>query len=167
MSAPAQDFARTVKDQADIVEIIGDYVRLSKAGAQNYRGLCPFHKEKTPSFTVHATQGFFHCFGCHEGGDVFKFVQKIENVTFPEALRIVAQKAGVPLPKRSYSGPEEAKEARHRGLLLQMHEVAAQFFQQQLQTTEGSRAREYLASRELPAAALEKFAIGYAPDSFT
>jgi DNA primase len=165
--APAQDFARTVKDAVDIVKIIGDYVRLTKAGAQNYRGLCPFHKEKTPSFTVHATQGFFHCFGCHEGGDVFKFVQKIENVTFPEALRIVAQKAGVPLPKRGFSGPEEAKEARQRGLLLQMHDVAAQFFQQQLQTAEGSRAREYLASRELPAPALEKFAIGYAPDSFT
>ena len=165
--APGQDFARTVKDAADIIKIIGDYVRLTKAGAQNYRGLCPFHKEKSPSFTVHATQRFYHCFGCHESGDVFTFVQKIENVTFAEALRTVAQKAGVPLPKRSYSGPEEAKEARQRGLLLQMHEVAAQFFQQQLQTAEGSRAREYLASRELPAAALEKFAIGYAPDSFT
>ena len=165
--APAQDFARTVKDAADIIKIIGDYVRLTKAGAQNYRGLCPFHKEKSPSFTVHATQRFYHCFGCHESGDVFTFVQKIENVTFAEALRTVAQKAGVPLPKRTFSGPEEAKEARQRGLLLQMHEVAAQFFQQQLQTAEGSRAREYLASRELPAAALEKFAIGYAPDSFT
>jgi DNA primase len=161
------EFALTVKDAADIIKIIGEYVRLEKAGAQNYRGLCPFHKEKSPSFTVHATQRFYHCFGCHESGDVFTFVQKIENVTFPEALRTVAAKAGVPLPKRSFNGPEEAKEARQRGLLLEMHEVAAKFFQQQLQTAEGSRAREYLTSRDLPAAAIEKFAIGYAPDSFT
>ena len=156
-----------MKDAADIVKIIGDYVRLSKAGAQNYRGLCPFHKEKTPSFSVHATQRFYHCFGCHESGDVFTFVQKLENVSFPEAVRIVAGKAGVALPKRSFSGPEEAKEARQRAQLLEMHEVAAQFFQKQLQTPEGARAREYLGSRDLSAKALETFAIGYAPDSFT
>jgi DNA primase len=166
-SAGSNDFARTVKEQADIVKIIGDYVRLSKAGAQNWRGLCPFHKEKSPSFTVHATQGFYHCFGCHESGDVFTFVQKLENVSFPEALRIVAGKAGVPLPKRSYNGPEEAKESRERGLLLEMHEVAAQFFQQQLQTSEGSLARGYLNSRDLSAEAIKTFGIGYAPDSFT
>ena len=129
--SPATDFARTVKDAADIVKIIGEYVRLDKAGAQNYRGLCPFHKEKTPSFSVHATQRFYHCFGCHESGDVFTFVQKLENVSFPEAVRVVAGKAGVPLPKRSFSGPEEAKEARQRAQLLEMHEVAAAWFQQQ------------------------------------
>ena len=166
-SPAANDFARTVKDAADIVRIIGDYVRLSKAGAQNYRGLCPFHKEKSPSFTVHATQGFYHCFGCHESGDVFTFVQKLENVSFPEALRIVAGKVGIALPKRSFNGPEEAKEARQRGQLLEMHEVAMQFFQRQLHTAEGSRAREYLSSREVAASASEAFALGYAPDSFT
>jgi DNA primase len=165
--SPPTDFARTVKDAADIVKIIGEYVRLDKAGAQNYRGLCPFHKEKTPSFSVHATQRFYHCFGCHESGDVFTFVQKLENVSFPEAVRIVAGKAGVPLPKRSFSGPEEAKEARQRAQLLEMHDLAAGWFQQQLQTAEGARAREYLTSRDLPAKALETFAIGYAPDSFT
>ncbi len=163
----ANDFARSVKEQADIVKIIGDYVRLTKAGAQNWRGLCPFHKEKSPSFTVHATQGFYHCFGCHESGDVFTFVQKLENVSFPEALRIVAGKAGIALPKRTFNGPEEAKEARQRGQLLEMHEVAAQFFQKQLQTNEGSLARGYLASRELSAEAIATFGIGYAPDSFT
>src|SRR5437016_1592640 len=93
------DFAYTVKQQADIVGIVGSYIKLKKAGAQNYSGLCPFHGEKTPSFSVHATRQFYHCFGCHESGDVFSFVQKIEKITFPEAVRMVAQKLGVALPK--------------------------------------------------------------------
>ena len=96
------DFADTVKQQADIVRIVGDYVKLKKAGAQNYSGLCPFHNEKTPSFSVHATRQFFHCFGCGVSGDVFSFVQKIENITFPEAVRAVAQKLGIALPKVSF-----------------------------------------------------------------
>ncbi|HEV2730683.1 MAG TPA: CHC2 zinc finger domain-containing protein, partial [Terriglobales bacterium] len=86
------DFAYTLKQQADIVRVVGDYVKLKKAGAQNYAGLCPFHEEKTPSFGVHATKQFYHCFGCGASGDVFSFVQKIENITFPEAVRAVAQK---------------------------------------------------------------------------
>ena len=102
MSNPG-DFAYTVKQQADIVRIVGDYVKLRKAGAQNFSGLCPFHGEKTPSFSVHATRQFYHCFGCGDSGDVFSFVQKIENITFPEAVRLVAQKLGIPLPKASYS----------------------------------------------------------------
>src|SRR5947199_2708781 len=118
-------FADTVKQQADIVRIIGDYVRLKKTGAQNFGGLCPFHKEKSPSFNVHAVRQFYHCFGCGVSGDVFSFVQKIENVGFPEAVRIVAQKAGIPLPKREYSSPEEAAESRERGKLLELHEAAA------------------------------------------
>ncbi|HTV15633.1 MAG TPA: CHC2 zinc finger domain-containing protein, partial [Acidobacteriaceae bacterium] len=85
-----QDFSRRVKEQADIVKIVGDYVRLRKAGAQNYSGLCPFHKEKTPSFSVHAGRQFYHCFGCGQSGDVFSFVQKVENLSFPEAVRAVA-----------------------------------------------------------------------------
>ena len=93
------DFAYTVKQQADIVRTVGDYVKLKKAGAQNYSGLCPFHGEKTPSFSVHATRQFYHCFGCGVSGDVFSFVQKIENITFPEAVRVVAQKLGIPCQK--------------------------------------------------------------------
>ena len=124
------DFAYTVKQQADIVRIIGDYIKLKKAGAQNYSGLCPFHGEKTPSFSVHATRQFYHCFGCGVSGDVFSFVQKIENITFPEAVRMVAQKLGIPLPKASYSTPGEAKEARLRGQLLDVHERAVAFFQE-------------------------------------
>ncbi len=103
------DFASTVKQQADIVRIVGEYVKLRKAGAQNYSGLCPFHQEKTASFSVHAGNQFFHCFGCNAGGDVFTFIQKIENITFPEAVRVVAEKLGIPMPKVTYSSPEEAR----------------------------------------------------------
>ena len=164
MSNPG-DFAYTVKQQADIVRIIGDYVKLRKAGAQNFAGLCPFHGEKTPSFSVHATRQFFHCFGCGVSGDVFSFVQKIENITFPEAVRLVAQKLGIPLPKAAYSTPGEAKEARLRGRLLDVHERAVTFFQECLRRPEGARAREYLAGRGLNDEMIACFRIGYAPDS--
>ena len=159
------DFAYAVKQQADIVRIIGDYIKLKKAGAQNYSGLCPFHGEKTPSFSVHATRQFYHCFGCGLSGDVFSFVQKIENITFPEAVRMVAQKLGIPLPKASYSTPGEAKEARLRGQLLDVHERAVAFFQECLRRPEGARAREYLAGRGLDEQMIARFRIGYAPDS--
>src|SRR5712691_11730080 len=160
-----EDFKETVKQQADIVRIIGDYIKLKKAGAQNYAGLCPFHGEKTPSFSVHATRQFYHCFGCHESGDVFKFIQKIENVTFPEAVRLVAQKLGIPLPKATYSSPGEARDAKLRAQLLDAQEWAAVFFQECLKRPEGARAREYLTGRGLDAEMIARFRIGYAPDS--
>src|SRR3954451_8010078 len=159
------DFAYTVKQQADIVRIIGDYIKLKKAGAQNYSGLCPFHGEKTPSFSVHAMRQFYHCFGCGVSGDVFSFIQKIENITFPESVRLVAQKLNIPLPKATYSTPGEAKEARVRGQLLDVHERAVAFFQECLRRPEGARAREYLAGRGLNDEMIAKFRIGYAPDS--
>jgi DNA primase len=164
MSNPG-DFAYTVKQQADIVRIIGDYVKLKKAGAQNYSGLCPFHGEKTPSFSVHSTRQFYHCFGCGLSGDVFSFIQKIENITFPESVRLVAQKLGIPLPKASYATEGEAKEARLRGQLLDVHERAVAFFQECLRRPEGARAREYLVGRGLDEAMIAKFRIGFAPDS--
>jgi DNA primase len=162
---PADDFKETVKQQADIVRIIGDYVKLKKAGAQNYAGLCPFHGEKTPSFSVHATRQFYHCFGCGVSGDVFSFVQKIENITFPEAVRLVAQKLGIPLPKATYSSPGEARDAKLRAQILDAQERAAVFFQECLKRPEGARAREYLAGRGLDAETIARFRIGYAPDS--
>jgi len=140
-------------------------VKLKKSGAQNFSGLCPFHNEKTGSFSVHATRQFYHCFGCGASGDVFSFVQKIENITFPEAVRVVAQKLGIPLPKVTYSNPEEAREARQRGALLDIHERACAFFADQLRKPEGAHAREYLAGRGLDAETLVRFRIGYAPDS--
>jgi DNA primase len=161
----AIDFKEIVKQQADIVRVVGDYVKLKKAGAQNYSGLCPFHNEKTPSFSVHATLQFFHCFGCGVSGDVFTFVQKIENVTFPEAVRAVAQKFGIALPKLSYSSPAEAQDAKLRTVLLEIHERAVSFFQECLRRPEGARAREYLAGRGLNPDVIKAFRIGYAPDS--
>jgi DNA primase len=161
----ATDFKEIVKQQADIVRVVGDYVKLKKAGAQNYSGLCPFHDEKTPSFSVHATRQFYHCFGCGVSGDVFSFVQKIENVTFPEAVRAVAQKLGIALPKLSFSSPAEAQEAKLRTVLLQIHESASAFFQECLRRPEGARAREYLAGRGLSEEVIKAFHIGYAPDS--
>ena len=160
------DFAYELKQQADIVKVIEGYIRLRKSGAQNYSGLCPFHKEKSPSFSVHAVRQFYHCFGCGVSGDVFSFVGKIENVSFPEAVRIVAQKCAIPMPKREFSSPEEAAEARLRTRLFELNETAAAWFEEQLQCPEGALAREYLAGRGLDPKGIKEFRIGYAPDSF-
>jgi DNA primase len=160
------DFAQTVKQQADIVKVIGGYIRLRKAGAQNYSGLCPFHKEKSPSFSVHAGRQFYHCFGCGQSGDIFSFVSKIENLSFPEAVRAVAQKCGIPLPKREYNSPEEAAEAGLRRKLLDLHEIATVWFEEQLRSPEGALAREYLSGRGVTADAIRTFRIGYAPDNY-
>jgi DNA primase len=159
------DFASTVKQQADIVRIVGEYVKLRKSGAQNYSGLCPFHQEKTASFSVHAGNQFFHCFGCNAGGDVFSFVQKIENITFPEAVRMVAEKLGIPMPKVTYSSPEEARQAKQRGGLIEINERACAFFQEQLKRPEAAHAREYLKTRGLTSETIAEFRIGFAPES--
>ncbi|ABF43297.1 DNA primase [Candidatus Koribacter versatilis Ellin345] len=159
------DFAYDLKQQADIVRVIGEYVQLRKAGAQNYAGLCPFHNEKSPSFSVHQSRQFFHCFGCGASGDVFTFIQKIENITFPEAVRSIAQKLGVPMPKVEYASPQEAREAKMRGALLDANELACAWFQEQLRKPDAAHAREYLKSRGLDAETVEKFRIGFAPES--
>jgi DNA primase len=159
------NFAQELKQQADIVRVIGDYIKLKKAGAQNFSGLCPFHNEKTPSFSVHATRQFFHCFGCGASGDVFAFVQKIENVSFPEAIRSVAEQLGIPLPKQNFSSSMEAKDAKERSALIDIHELACNFFQEQLRKPDAARAREYLKSRELTDEAVQRFRLGFAPDS--
>ncbi len=159
------DFAYELKQQADIVRIVGEYVQLRKSGAQNYSGICPFHNEKSPSFSVHQSRQFFHCFGCGVSGDVFTFIQKIDNVSFPEAVRSVAQKLGVPMPKVEYSSPQEAREAKMRGALLDANEMACAWFQEQLRKPDAAHAREYLKSRGLDEETLRKFRIGFAPES--
>src|SRR5213593_1018945 len=161
----SDNFKESLKQQADIVRIVGYYVKLRKAGAQNYSGLCPFHSEKTPSFSVHATRQFYHCFGCGASGDVFSFVQRLENITFPEAVRLIAQKLGVPMPKIAFSSPQEAHDAKVRMALLDVHERATAFFQECLRRSEGANAREYLKSRGLDAEIIARFKIGFAPDS--
>jgi DNA primase len=162
----ADNFAQTVKAATDIVKVIGEYVRLRKSGAQNFSGLCPFHQEKSPSFSVNVAHSYFYCFGCHAKGDVFTFVQKIENISFPEAVRVVAQKSGIPLPKREFSSPEEAAQAGLRRQLIDIHEAATQYFQQALQSPEAARAREYITSRALSPETIALFRMGYAPDDF-
>ncbi len=161
----ADNFAQTVKQQADIVRIVGEYVKLRKSGA-NWSALCPFHKEKSGSFYLYPGTASFYCFGCHEHGDVFSFVMKIESLSFPEAVRSVATKMGIPLPQREFHSAEEARDAGLRRQLLDAHEAATQYFEQSLRSPEAARAREYLTLRGVSPEAIAKFRIGYAPESF-
>src|SRR5712664_2374691 len=161
--AEAGSFADRVKQQADIVRVVGEYVRLKKSG-QNFTGLCPFHAEKSPSFAVHPTKQIYHCFGCGVGGDVFKFVMEMEKCAFPEAIRIVAEKCGIAVPRQKERSPEERKENQQRAVLVEMHREAQTFFVKQLEgTLEGKAARAYLEDRGLDKDAISQFGIGYAP----
>ena len=161
--AEAGSFADRVKQQADIVRVVGEYIRLKKSG-QNFTGLCPFHGEKTPSFAVHPVKQIYHCFGCGKGGDVFNFVMEMDKVPFPEAVRIVAEKCGIAIPKPKERSPEERKENQQRAALIEMHREAQSFFVKQLESTaEGRAARAYLEDRGLNAEALSRFGVGYAP----
>lgn len=161
--AEAGTFADRVKQQADIVRIVGEYVQLKKAG-QNFRGLCPFHSEKTPSFNVHPTRQIYHCFGCGKGGDVFSFVMEMEKCEFPDAVRTVAEKSGIAVPRAKERSPQERKQNQARSALVEMHREAQTFFVKQLETTpEGKLARAYLQDRGLDTATIERFGIGYAP----
>src|SRR2546427_6000370 len=161
--AEAGSFADRVKQQADIVRVVGEYVRLKKSG-QNFTGLCPFHAEKSPSFAVHATKQIYHCFGCGVGGDVFKFVMEMEKCAFPEAIRIVAEKCGISIPRPKERTPEEQKENQQRMVLVEMHREAQTFFVKRLEgTLEGKAARAYLEDRGLDKDVLARFGIGYAP----
>ena len=142
MSRFPQGFVDDLKVQANIVQVVQDHVPLRKAGA-SYKGLCPFHSEKTPSFHVNPDKGFFHCFGCGVGGDVVKFVELQEKLSFPEAVRQLAQRFGVSVPESDDPEKDAAAQAR-RETLLKIHEVAADYFRQQLNAAEGSRARAAL-----------------------
>jgi DNA primase len=161
--AEAGSFADRVKQQADIVRVVGEYVRLKKSG-QNFSGLCPFHSEKTPSFAVHPVKQIYHCFGCGVGGDVFKFVMEMEKISFPEAIRAVAEKCGIAVPQARERSPEERRENQQRTSLVEMHREAAAFFAQQLNgTPEGKAAKAYLLDRGLDSEAVARFGIGFAP----
>jgi DNA primase len=161
--AEAGSFADRVKQQADIVRVVGEYVQLKKAG-QNFRGLCPFHSEKTASFNVHPTRQIYHCFGCGKGGDVFSFVMEMEKCEFPDAIRVVAEKCGIAIPRPKERSPEERKENQQRAALVEMHREAQAFFVKQIEgTLEGKAARAYLEDRGLDKTAMDRFGIGYAP----
>src|SRR5215475_11740409 len=126
--------AERVKQQADIVRVVGEYVQLKKAG-QNFRGLCPFHSEKSPSFNVHPVRQIYHCFGCGVGGDVFKFVMEMEKCPFPEAIRVVAEKCGIAVPAPRERSPEERRENQQRAVLVEIHREAQSFFVKQIEGT--------------------------------
>src|SRR5271154_5666402 len=156
------DFAEQVKSSVDIVEVIGQYVRLKKAGASpRYTGLCPFHTEKTPSFSVHSGHQFYRCFGCDAKGDLFKFVMEIERISFFEALKLLAERNGMTMPKREYSDPD----AKLRGALMEMHETAARVFQSNLNGPAGAQARQYLASRNVAPEQIAEFGLGLSDPS--
>lgn len=157
------NFAEHLKSQLDIVEVVGQYVRLKRQGAgPRYIGLCPFHSEKTPSFGVHSTLQFYKCFGCDASGDIFKFVQTIESLTFPETLKTLAERYGIPIPQRErWDDPE----AQKRAALFEMHEIAAQVFQDNLRGAIGTEARAYLSSRGVERTASDEFRLGLADTS--
>ena len=160
-----QTFIDDLKRQADIVRVIQDYVQLKKKGA-NWMACCPFHKEKTPSFSVSPTKEIFYCFGCHKGGSVFNFVMEIERVAFPEAIKIVADKIGMPLPKLIDDNRFEARR-QESDEVVQLNSWALEWWQKQLESSaEGRIARDYLQQRELTDETQKTFKLGYAPDSW-
>jgi DNA primase len=160
-----QQFIDDLRLQANIVQVVQEYVPLKRAGT-TYKGLCPFHSEKTPSFHVNPDKGFFHCFGCGLGGDVFKFLELHEKVDFPDAVKMLAQKFGVSLPEPADgSGDDARRDAGLREALLKVHEVSAEYFREQLAGSAGARARQQLAERDVTAKTIEQLGLGYAPSS--
>jgi DNA primase len=158
-----QSFIDDLKMQANILQVVQDRVPLRKSGA-TWKGLCPFHGEKTPSFHVNPDKGFFHCFGCGVGGDVFKFIELYDKVAFPEAVRVLAARFGIPVPEPQDARKDEAAD-REREALLKVHEIAAAWFVEQLATPAARAARHMLEERGLSAATSGAIGFGYAPQS--
>ena len=159
-----EDRIEEIRNRINIVDLVSEYVTLKKAG-RNYLGSCPFHKEKTPSFTVNAEKQIYHCFGCGEGGNAFSFLMKISNMTFPEAVRHLAGKLGIVLPDREYTAEEKS---RHdlRESLVRVNQIAAAFYARTLRTAAGSRGRAYLEKRGIRQDVVDTFRLGYAPEGW-
>ena len=155
----SDDIIEEVRSKNDIVDVVSQYVRLTKKG-NSYFGLCPFHNEKTPSFSVTPGKQMYYCFGCGAGGNVFNFIMEYENYTFGEALKHLADRAGVQLPKIEYSG-EAKKKAERRAALLEINKLAAGYFYYQLRRESGRQAHEYLTGRGLSEETIRKFGLGY------
>ncbi len=159
----SDSFVDEVRRTADIVRFISDHVSLKKAGV-SWKGLCPFHQEKTPSFNVRSEPPLFHCFGCGEGGDVFKFVMLRERASFPEAVEVVARRFGVAVPENRYDMGPDRKE---REEILAIMEAATEHFVRTLWTAPGTRARDYLTGRGFKRETLERIRAGAAPEGWT
>ncbi|MBM6829899.1 DNA primase [Anaerotignum lactatifermentans] len=158
-----RELIEEIRMQNDIVEIVSQYVPLKQKGS-SYFGLCPFHHEKTPSFSVNSEKQFYYCFGCGAAGNVFGFLMEMENCDFPEAVKKLAERANIPLPKQNMTGQALAME-KLKERLFQMHKLAGRFFYDTLQSSQGEEARRYLQRRKLQPAMCRKFGLGYAPDS--
>lgn len=156
-----QNFVEELKYRNKIDDVISSYVNLKRTGS-NKTGLCPFHSEKTPSFTVFTNTETFHCFGCGAGGDVITFIMRAENLEYTAALEFLAKRAGMEMPVDN----EHKSEMLKRSRILEMNKDAAKFFNQMLYSPEAERARAYLEKRKLSSAAVKRFGLGYAPDSF-
>jgi len=152
------DFVDQVRSAINIVDIVGEHVRLQRAGVNRYKGLCPFHSEKNPSFTVHAVLQIYKCFSCGAGGNAFKFVMDSQGLSFYEALKYLAERYGIPMPRRSQYADEDS---RQRGAVLQMHEVAQEAFRANLAGPAGEAARAYLKKRGVSPETCEQFGLGY------
>ncbi|MBU3839598.1 MAG: DNA primase, partial [Candidatus Ruminococcus intestinipullorum] len=156
----SEDIVEEVRLKNDIVDVISGYVRLQKKG-NSYFGLCPFHNEKSPSFSVSREKQMYYCFGCGAGGNVYRFLMDYENFSFVEALKVLAERAGVELPQIDNSKQARDK-ADRRALLLEINKLAAQYFYVQLRASQGERAYRYLKERELSEETMHAFGLGYA-----
>lgn len=166
MDGEFESFKEQVRSAADMVQIISSYVPLKKKG-QNYWGCCPFHGEKTPSFAVNPGKSMFYCFGCHEGGDIFKFVMKIENCGFMDAMKLLAARYGIPIPEKQKTAAEVVRE-KQRDSIYNANDLASKFFQACLtKTAYGEEALAYLAGRGIGDDVIARFGIGYALNNFT
>ena len=156
-----ENFINELVERNDIVDVVSSYVRLNKKSGANLFGLCPFHSEKTPSFSVSPDKQIYHCFGCGKGGGVINFVMEIENLSFPEAVEFLAKRAGLPMPEETND-----RESRRRERMLALNKAAARFFYQQLSTPAGQTACDYMRKRKLSPATARSFGLGFAPDTW-
>ena len=156
-----ENFITELAEKNDIVDVVGSYVRLSKRSGSNQFGLCPFHSEKTPSFSVSADKQIYHCFGCGKGGGVINFVMEVENLSFTEAVEFLAKRVGMTVPQQSTD-----KDAKRRARMLDVNRDAARFFYEQLGSPEGRAAQDYMQKRRISPAVARRFGLGYAPDSW-
>ena len=157
----SDDYLREIAERNPIEEVVGEYVALTKRSGINIFGLCPFHGEKTPSFSVCPSRGIYHCFGCGKGGSVINFIMEIEHLDFPEAVEFLAKRAGMPLPERG-DDPRAALKTR----LYDLNRDAARWFYSQLATPAGAAAADYMARRQISPRTAKNFGLGFAPDSW-